>query len=108
MQSNPVISAQAIAAGVSAVVMAFLAMLVSLGVISLNPSQMDSVQTFLTAAGALAVIVVPQLLAAFWASRRTTPTADPKTKDGEPLVTVAQAQQMIAAQTEDALMQENR
>jgi len=70
MQSNPVISAQAIAAGVSAVVMAFLAMLVSLGVISLDSSQMDSVQTFLTAFGALAVIVVPQLVAAFWAKRQ--------------------------------------
>ncbi len=87
MQSNPVISAQAIAAGVSAVVMAFLAMLVSLGVISLNPQQMDSVQTFLTAAGALAVIVVPQLVAAFWAKRQVVTKAE-----------VAQMVQMQAAQ----------
>lgn len=70
MQSNPVVSAQGIAAAVSAVIMAFLAMLVSIGVISLDTAQMNSVQTFLTAAGALAVIVVPQLVAAFWAKRQ--------------------------------------
>ncbi len=73
MQSNPVVSAQAIAAGVSTVIMAFLAMLVSIGVIHLDAKQMDSIQTFLAALGALAVIVVPQLVAALWARKQVVP-----------------------------------
>ncbi len=108
MQSNPVISAQAIAAGVSAVIMAFLAMLVSLGVISLDASQMDSVRVFLAAAGALAVIVVPQLVAAFWAKKQVTPLAAPMTADGQPLVTLPEAQAMIAMQARETLLGEQR
>jgi len=76
MQNNPVVGAQGIAAAVSAAIMACLAMLVSLGVISLDTQQMNIVQTFLAALGALAVIVVPQLIAAFWANRRVITKAE--------------------------------
>ena len=100
MKSQPVLTA----GGIVGVIMAGLVMAVSLGWLKLDSTQMGNIETFLAAAVAL---LLP-ILGAWWASRRVTPTAAPKTKDGEPLVTVAQAQQMIAAQTEDALMQENR
>ena len=45
---------------------------------------------------AVAVLIVPQLAAAFWARKRVTPLADPHTPDGQPaaLIPMAQAQQM--------------
>lgn len=99
MKSEPVISAQAIAAAVSAVIMLGLGMAVSLGWLVLNPDQMGAVQQFVTAVLGLAVLVGPQLVAAFWARRQVTPIADPKTPSGEPaaIVPVAQLQQLQAA-----------
>lgn len=98
MTREPVVSAQAIAAAVSAVIMLGLGMAVSLGWINLNDAQMGSIEKFVTAVLALAVLVAPQLVAAFWARRRVTPIADPKV-NGEPaaLVPLAQLQAMQAA-----------
>jgi len=99
MKSEPVVSAQAIAAAVSAVIMLGLGMAVSLGMLVLNPDQMGTIEQFVGAVLALAVLVGPQLVAAFWARRQVTPLADPKTAAGEPaaLVPVAQLQQLQAA-----------
>lgn len=84
MKSEPVITASAIVG----VVMSFLLMLVALGVIKLDDSQMGTIQAFLVA---LAPLVLT-LIGAFWARSRVTPTAAPKTKDGAPAVIVPQAQ----------------
>ena len=96
MNREPVLSAQAIAAAVSAVIMLGLGMAVSLGWISLNDTQMGSIEKFVGALLALAVLVGPQLVAAFWARRKVTPLAAPKTADGQPaaIVPLAQAQAM--------------
>lgn len=83
MSKEPVVSAQAIAAAVSAVIMLGLGMAVSLGWINLNDTQMGSIEKFVTALLGLAVLVGPQLIAAFWARRKVTPLAAPKTKEGE-------------------------
>ncbi len=100
MTREPVLSAQGIAAAVSAVIMLGLGMAVSLGWISLNDTQMGSIEKFVTAILALAVLVAPQLVAAFWARGKVTPTADPKV-NGEPaaLVPLAQFQAMQMAAT---------
>ncbi len=96
MTREPVLSAQAIAAAVSAVIMLGLGMAVSLGWLSLNSDQMGSIEKFVGALLALCVLVGPQLVAAFWARRLVTPTAAPKTADGQPaaIVPLAQAQAM--------------
>jgi hypothetical protein len=98
MTREPVLSAQAIAAAVSAVIMLGLGMAVSLGWINLNDTQMGSIEKFVTALLALVVLVAPQLVAAFWARGKVTPTADPKV-NGEPaaLVPLAQLQAMQMA-----------
>lgn len=98
MTREPVLSAQGIAAAVSAVIMLGLGMAVSLGWIDLNETQMGSIEKFVTALLALLVLVAPQLVAAFWARQRVTPIADPKV-DGQPaaLVPLAQLQAMQAA-----------
>jgi len=98
MTREPVLSAQAIAAAVSAVIMLGLGMAVSLGWINLNDTQMGSIEKFVTALLALVVLVAPQLVAAFWARNRVTPIADPKV-DGQPaaLVPLVQLQAMQAA-----------
>lgn len=83
MKSEPVVSAQAIAAAVSTTILALVAMLVSLGVVSLDTKQMGAIEAFLAALGALAVLVGPQLAAAWWARSKVTPVAAPKTKSGE-------------------------
>ena len=88
MSKEPVISAQAIAAAVSAVIMLGLGMAVSLGWINLNDTQMGSIEKFVGALLALAVLVGPQLVAAFWARRKVTPLAAPKTATGEAAVIV--------------------
>lgn len=88
MSKEPVISAQAIAAAISAVIMLGLGMAVSLGWISLNDTQMGSIEKFVGALLALAVLVGPQLVAAFWARRKVTPLAAPKTADGQTAVIV--------------------
>jgi hypothetical protein len=96
MNREPVISAQAIAAAVSAVIMLGLAMAVSLGWLALDSKQMGSIEAFVGAVLALAVLVAPQLIAAYWARGKVTPTADPKTRDGQPamLIPLATAQAM--------------
>ena len=88
MTREPVLSAQAIAAAVSAVIMLGLGMAVSLGWINLNDTQMGSIEKFVGALLALAVLVGPQLVAAFWARGKVTPTAAPKTATGEDAVIV--------------------
>ena len=88
MSKEPVISAQAIAAAVSAVIMLGLGMAVSLGWISLNDTQMGSIEKFVGALLALCVLVGPQLVAAFWARRKVTPLSAPKTATGETAVIV--------------------
>jgi len=99
MKSEPVLSAQAMAAAVSAVIMLGLGMAVSLGWLVLAPDQMGAIEKFVGAVLALAVLVGPQLVAAFWARGRVTPVADPRTQDGQPaaIVPVAQLQQLQAA-----------
>lgn len=96
MRSEPVVSAQAIAAAVQAAVMALVAMAASLEWIVIDPQQMGAVEKTLAAFGALAVLVVPQIAAAFYARNQVTPVRDPRTATGEPAVIVplAQAQQM--------------
>jgi hypothetical protein len=91
MKSEPVVSAQAIAAAVSTTILALVAMLVSLGVFSLDTKQMGAIEAFLAALGALAVLVGPQLAAAWWARSKVTPVANPKAANGEPLVPMSVA-----------------
>lgn len=88
MSKEPVISAQVIAAAISAVIMLGLGMAVSLGWISLNDTQMGSIEKFVGALLALAVLVGPQLVAAFWARKQVTPLAAPRTATGETAVIV--------------------
>lgn len=96
MTREPVLSAQAIAAAVSAVIMLGLGMAVSLGWLSLNSDQMGSIEKFVGAVLGLAVLVAPQLVAAFWARKQVTPVAAPKTASGEPaaIVPLATAQML--------------
>ena len=95
MKSEPVLTAGAL----SGVIMAALAMAVSLGWLRLDDAQMGSIQAFLVAALALAVPVVGALIA----RRFVTPTAAPRTPEGEPavLVPAAQAQMLGIAPLDD-------
>ena len=95
MKTEPVLTAGAIAG----VIMAGLAMAVSLGWLRLDEAQMGSIQTFLVAALALGVPVVGALIA----RRFVTPTAAPRTPEGEPavLVPAAQAQMLGIAPLDD-------
>ena len=88
MQRQPVLGAQAIAAAVSSVIMLGLAMLVSLGVISLDTTQMGTVEAFVGAVATLAILIVPQMAAAFWSRGKVTPMASPRMPDGEPAALV--------------------
>ena len=96
MNREPVLTAGAI----SGVIMAGLAMAVSLGWLRLDEEQMGSIQTFLVAALALGVPVVGALIA----RRFVTPTAAPRTPEGEPavLVPAAQAQMLGIAPLDDS------
>jgi hypothetical protein len=98
VKSEPVLSAQGIAAAVSAVIMLGLGMAVSLGWVTLAPDQMGAIETFVGALLALAVLVAPQLIAAYWASKKVTPLAAPKTADGETLIPMSAAHAMFAPQ----------
>ena len=80
MKSEPV----AIAGTISGLIMAGLAMAVSLGWLKLDEAQMGSVQTFVVALVGLAV----PLGAALVARRFVTPTGNPKTPDGQPAALV--------------------
>ncbi len=83
MKSQPVLTAGSIVG----VIMAGLVMAVSLGWLKLDSTQMGNIETFLAAAVAL---LLP-ILGAWWASRRVTPTAAPKTADGQPAVIIPQS-----------------
>ena len=94
MNREPVLTAGAI----SGVIMAGLAMGVSLGWLKLDDAQMGSIQTFLVAALALAVPLVGALVA----RRYVTPLANPKTESGEPAVILPAAQaQMLGVASLD-------
>lgn len=88
MKTEPVLTAGAIAG----VVMAFLAMAVSLGWLRLDDAQMGAIQAFVLPVLGLVLPVV----AALWARGRVTPLADPHTADREPAVLVSrvEAQQL--------------
>lgn len=80
MNREPVVTAAAIAG----VVMAFLAMAVSLNWLRLTPEQMDTIQAFILPTLGLLLPVG----AALFARSKVTPTAAPKTPDGEAAVIV--------------------
>ena len=88
MKTEPVLSAQGIAAAISAVIMLGLGMAASLGWIVVNPEQMGAIEKFVTAVLALLVLVGPQLVAAFWVRGKVTPVAAPRAGNGEPGVIV--------------------
>ena len=75
MQTEPVRNASYIAAAVQAVIMLGLGMAASLGWLQLAPDQMGAVEKFVTAVIALAVIIGPQVAAAFWARSKVIPLA---------------------------------
>src|SRR5574343_1486197 len=95
MNKEPVLSAQAIAAAISAVIMLGLGMAVSLGWISLNDTQMGSIEKFVGALLALAVLIGPQLVAAFWARRKVTPLAAPKLNGEDAVIVPLATAQML-------------
>ena len=80
MKTEPVLTAGAIAG----VIMAFLGMAVSLGWLRLDEAQMKAVEAFVLPALAL---IVP-IAAAWYARGKVTPTAAPKTVDGQPAALV--------------------
>lgn len=84
MKSEPVLTAATIAG----VIMAGLAMAVSLGWLSLTDDQMKAIQAFVLPVLGLILPVA----AALWARSKVTPTADPKTADGEEAVILPKAQ----------------
>ena len=93
MNREPVVTAAAIAG----IVMAFLAMAVSLNWLALTPEQMETIQAFILPALGLLLPVA----AALFARSKVTPVAAPKAADGTPavlvpadLVTIAQASVM--------------
>lgn len=98
LESQPVLSAHAIAAAAQAAIVAIVTMLASLGWISVNPEQMGAIERMLAAVGALLVLVVPQTLALLWARQQVTPTANPRTESGEPALIVP-ADLVTTAQT---------
>lgn len=102
-EPQPVVNSTYIAAAVQAVIMLGLGMAVSLGWLNLTGDQMGNVEKFVTAVIGLAVLIAPQIIAAFWARKRVTPIASPRLPDGQPaaLVPLAQAQAMgIAPRSE--------
>ena len=80
MNREPVLTAAAVAG----IVMAFLAMAVSLNWLALSPAQMDTIQAFILPTLGLLLPIG----AALFARRKVTPTAAPKTAQGEPAVIV--------------------
>lgn len=76
------------AAAVAGLIMAGLTMAVSLGWLNLTEDQMGAVQGFILP---LAGLVLP-LIAGFVARSQVTPTANPKTEDGQPAVLIPKAQ----------------
>ena len=95
MKTEPVLTAGAIAG----VIMAGLAMAVSLGWLNLADSQMRAIQAFVLPVLGL---VLP-IGAALWARGKVTPVASPKTADGQDAVIIpaAQAQMLGVAPLDD-------
>ena len=80
MKTEPVLTAGAIAG----VIMAGLAMAVSLGWLNLADSQMQAIQAFVLPVLGL---VLP-IGAALWARGKVTPVASPRTESGEPAILI--------------------
>lgn len=83
LQTEPVMVASSAVAAISAVVTA----LIAFGVISWSEEQ---TQAFMGATVAILGIVGP-LVAGWYGRLNSTPNANPKTKEGEPLVPISQA-----------------
>lgn len=101
MTREPVLTA----ASIAGVVMAFLAMAVSLGWLRLDEGQMQAIQAFVLPALGLLLPIA----AAVWARGKVTPVARPATADGEPaalvpadLVTPAQMAVMAEREARNA------
>lgn len=94
-QPQPVVNSTYIASAVQVMIMAALGMAVQVGWLTLNTDQMGSIENFVKAFLALAVLIAPQIIAAFWARKQVTPLASPRI-DGQPamIVPLAQAQAM--------------
>lgn len=94
-QPQPVVNSTYIASAVQVAIMAALGMAVQVGWLTLNTDQLGSIENFVKAFLALAVLIAPQIIAAFWARQRVTPIAAPRI-DGQPamIVPLAQAQAM--------------
>ncbi len=95
-QPQPVVNSTYIASAVQVMIMAGLGMAVQVGWLALNTDQLGSIENFIKAFLALAVLIAPQVIAAYWARKRVTPLAAPHTADGQPamIVPLAQAQAM--------------
>lgn len=101
-QPQPVVNSTYVASAVQVMIMAGLGMAVQVGWLTLSPEQLGSIENFIKAFLALAVLIAPQIIAAFWARQRVTPIASPRI-DGQPaaIVPLAQAQAMgLAPRTE--------
>ena len=98
MKTEPVLVAGG-TVSVVGLIMAGLLMCVSLGWFSLTPEQLDAIKSFLIPAAAIIGPVVGALIA----RRFVTPTAAPRTPEGEPavLVPAAQAQMLGIAPLDD-------
>jgi len=84
MTREPVLTAAAIAG----IITAFLAMAVNLGWLRLDEGQMQSIQAFVLPTLGLLLPVVT----AVWARSQVTPTAAPRTENGQPAVLVPESQ----------------
>lgn len=94
MTREPVLTAGAIAG----IIMAFLAMAVSLGWLNLDEGQMQAIERFVLPTLGLALPIGMAL----WARGKVTPVSNPRTEEGEPaalvpadLVTPQQAAVML-------------
>lgn len=70
MDKEPVLTFTGIGAAVSTVLMMGLAMAVSLGWLTINQEQMASIENFVTAAIALAIMIAPPMVGAWFGKRQ--------------------------------------
>ena len=75
VNQEPVRNANAIALAVQGTVLALLTAAASMGWITINPEQMGAIEKALAAVLALAVLVVPPVVATFWARSKVVPLA---------------------------------